>query len=278
MCVWAPSDLPWQRDYPDACQECPRGYGRACDIVHHTCFAGNPAPHPPQPVDTSTPREYRLRRSLWRNGGSMSDMSQEAGWLQASDGKWHAPEQHLDRQLPPPPPSSSAPSEPSVTGVGSTPAVPTEVVASTAPGSRLPDGWHPDPFGLHQERLFKGGEPTPLVKDDGVGSYGALPTMTEPVSLSVQAPTPVGGAPVWAVSQSDVDGAPEVASAIAHTPTPAPPTTQGPLTAGATTLTAQTKAPASVSTSGMGADFWKWVLAAVFLVLVIATIAIAAVG
>jgi len=33
------------------------------------------------------------------------------------------------------------------------------------------EGWHPDPFGIHEERLFKGGIPTPLVKDNGVGSY-----------------------------------------------------------------------------------------------------------
>ena len=204
----------------------------------------------------------------------MSDISQGPGWSQASDGEWHAPEQHPDRPLPPP----SAPSEPSVTAVVSPSAAPTEMVASTATGAHLPDGWHPDPFGLHQERLFDAGEPTPLVRDDGIGSYGALPTTTEPVSPSVQPPTPVGGTPVWAVGPTDVDGALDVTSAIADTPTPAPPTTQGPLTAGATTFAAQTTTPATVATSGMGADFWKWVMAAVFLVFVIATIAIAAVG
>jgi hypothetical protein len=37
------------------------------------------------------------------------------------------------------------------------------------------DGWHPDPFEVHEERLFKNGEPTPLVKDSGVGSYDEPP-------------------------------------------------------------------------------------------------------
>ena len=37
------------------------------------------------------------------------------------------------------------------------------------------DGWHPDPFGTHQARLFKQGEPTALVKDDGIGSLDAPP-------------------------------------------------------------------------------------------------------
>ena len=38
------------------------------------------------------------------------------------------------------------------------------------------DGWHPDPFGAHEERLFKDGEPTPLVKDRGIGSYSEPPS------------------------------------------------------------------------------------------------------
>lgn len=35
------------------------------------------------------------------------------------------------------------------------------------------DGWHPDPYGIHEERLFKSGEPTPLVRDQGIGSVDA---------------------------------------------------------------------------------------------------------
>jgi len=38
----------------------------------------------------------------------MSDVSQGAGWWQASDGKWYPPEQHPSYQPPPPPPPSSA--------------------------------------------------------------------------------------------------------------------------------------------------------------------------
>ncbi len=38
------------------------------------------------------------------------------------------------------------------------------------------DGWRPDPFGIHEERLFRLGLPTPLVKDDGIGSYDKPPT------------------------------------------------------------------------------------------------------
>lgn len=37
------------------------------------------------------------------------------------------------------------------------------------------DGWHPDPFGIHQTRLFTQGEPTAVVKDNGIGSLDAPP-------------------------------------------------------------------------------------------------------
>jgi hypothetical protein len=37
------------------------------------------------------------------------------------------------------------------------------------------DGWHPDPFGMHEERLFAHGEPTPVVRDQGIGSLDAPP-------------------------------------------------------------------------------------------------------
>ncbi len=33
------------------------------------------------------------------------------------------------------------------------------------------DGWGADPFGAHEERFFKQGLPTPLVRDRGIGSY-----------------------------------------------------------------------------------------------------------
>ncbi len=37
------------------------------------------------------------------------------------------------------------------------------------------DGWHPDPYGIHEERLFANGEPTPLVRNHGIGSFDAPP-------------------------------------------------------------------------------------------------------
>jgi hypothetical protein len=43
------------------------------------------------------------------------------------------------------------------------------------------DGWHPDPFGMHEERLFAHGEPTPVVRDQGIGSLDAPPS-TQPES------------------------------------------------------------------------------------------------
>jgi len=33
------------------------------------------------------------------------------------------------------------------------------------------DGWRADPLGTHEERFFKQGEATPLVRDRGIGSY-----------------------------------------------------------------------------------------------------------
>jgi len=56
-------------------------------------------------------------------------------------------------------------------------------------------GWQPDPFGTHEERLFRHGQPTPLVRDGGIGSYdeewGQMPLTAAP---SVQAPSRLGQA------------------------------------------------------------------------------------
>jgi hypothetical protein len=49
-------------------------------------------------------------------------------------------------------------------------------------------GWHADPFGTHEERFFKDGAPTPLVRDDGIGSYSEPPVAAAP-------PVPAHGAP-----------------------------------------------------------------------------------
>ncbi len=48
------------------------------------------------------------------------------------------------------------------------------------------EGWHPDPVGTHEERFFKQGQPTPLVRDGGVGSYDEPPAS---VTTATPAPT-----------------------------------------------------------------------------------------
>jgi hypothetical protein len=47
-------------------------------------------------------------------------------------------------------------------------------------GDTTSDGWRADPFRLHEERFFKDGEPTPLVRDDGIGSYDEPPARGAP--------------------------------------------------------------------------------------------------
>jgi hypothetical protein len=56
------------------------------------------------------------------------------------------------------------------------------------------DGWHPDPFGIHEERFLKDGEATPLVRDSGIGSYSEPPGALN-VVLSPPAATPPPPAP-----------------------------------------------------------------------------------
>lgn len=56
------------------------------------------------------------------------------------------------------------------------------------------EGWHPDPFGIHEERLFKDGAPTPLVKDKGVGSYHEPTPDRTAVSNTTSADAPP---PAW---------------------------------------------------------------------------------
>ncbi len=69
----------------------------------------------------------------------------------------------------------------------------------------MEDGWYPDPYGIHEERLFADGEPTSVVRNDGIGSLDAPPVTeagtAEPGSAprdatpsnSVRAATPAGG-------------------------------------------------------------------------------------
>jgi hypothetical protein len=48
------------------------------------------------------------------------------------------------------------------------------------------DGWHPDPFGLHEFRYFSsGGKPTKLVRDKGVESYDDSPASAADANPSI---------------------------------------------------------------------------------------------
>src|ERR1700676_4670838 len=80
----------------------------------------------------------------------------------------------------------------------------------------LDDGWHPDPFRIHEERFFKQGEPTPLVKDDGIGFYDKPPGersgMSDP---SIQADLITEGGEPTALS---VDSAPMPPAGLYHEP------------------------------------------------------------
>ena len=88
----------------------------------------------------------------------MSDVPQGPGWWLASDGKWYAPQQH---------PGFVSPTSFSSVPPADLSAVPTRC----SPRHSWVEGWHPDPLGIHEERFFKQGKATPLVRDDGVGSY-----------------------------------------------------------------------------------------------------------
>jgi len=58
------------------------------------------------------------------------------------------------------------------------------------------EGWHPDPFGTHEERFFKQGQPTPLVRDSGVGSYDEPPaSVTTATAVPTRAATQATSTP-----------------------------------------------------------------------------------
>jgi hypothetical protein len=87
------------------------------------------------------------------------------------------------------------------------------------------DGWHSDPFGVHEERLFRDGEPTPLVRDGGIGSYHE-PTASRAraVEVSLEPPPskeavfleePAHGMPVMAPVAGYPDGEAEQVGAVA---------------------------------------------------------------
>lgn len=75
-----------------------------------------------------------------------------------------------------------------------------EPTVTAAPLRNGVDGWQPDPFGTHEERFFKHGEPTQLVRDGGVGSYDDAP----PPAPSTPPSSPPGspGASVGAATAS----------------------------------------------------------------------------
>jgi hypothetical protein len=76
------------------------------------------------------------------------------------------------------------------------------------------DGWHPDPFGIHDERLFRDGEPTPLVKDGGVGSVD-----TPPAARMATAPLPSGNG---AAGEPSLGGPSQPESVAAESVSPGP--------------------------------------------------------
>lgn len=77
------------------------------------------------------------------------------------------------------------------------------------------EGWQPDPFGMHEERLFSQGEPTALVRDGGVGSYHEPPNSPSVFPAGASQAVPAAPAPPMAP-------APQVISAPAPGPAPAP--------------------------------------------------------
>lgn len=140
------------------------------------------------------------------------------------------------------------------------------------------DGWHADPSGRHEERLFSRGEPTALVRDGGVGSYDEelgpapatpAPPAPKPSPLVLLSPSPLRAPPpapdvnaasprnrkVWlalAVAAC-VAGAAAIASAVAlagaKSPASAPPTTsKTPTTSVAPTSSAPESVPPTATT------------------------------
>jgi hypothetical protein len=82
------------------------------------------------------------------------------------------------------------------------------------------DGWHPDPFGLHEERFLKNGEATALIRDNGIGAYDEPPgTVTAVLSPPTTPPaSPATDAPP-APAPAPANPAPE---AVANQPAPPP--------------------------------------------------------
>jgi hypothetical protein len=69
-------------------------------------------------------------------------------------------------------------------------------------------GWHPDPFGLHELRYFSVGNPTKLVRDGGAESYDEPPPGPVPAAASVAATV---GSPSAVTAGPLRQGGPELA-------------------------------------------------------------------
>jgi hypothetical protein len=97
----------------------------------------------------------------------------------------------------PPPVGRPAASPPVVSPPVSSPPVawPPEASHRVNEGTTAPHGWHPDPFGLHEDRYITRGEPTRLVRDGGVESYDEPPGSPPFPITRVEIPRPLTEAP-----------------------------------------------------------------------------------
>ena len=80
------------------------------------------------------------------------------------------------------------------------------------------DGWHADPFGIHEERFLKDGEATALVRDNGIGSFAEPPGS----AMSTSSP-PAATPPSDTVPPSPANPAPVIVTGRPSTPPPASP-------------------------------------------------------
>gem|GEM_PF-6013646 len=107
-------------------------------------------------------------------------------------GSSSSPDYGWNRPLPTPDNRSSG-RPPGPTG-GRVPPTATSVAAGL-------EGWQPDPFGTHEERFFMQGEPSPLVRDGGVGSYDDPPRSAASTASAFpphsQASPPSNGTAAW---------------------------------------------------------------------------------
>jgi hypothetical protein len=70
---------------------------------------------------------------------------------------------------------------------------------------RVIQGWHSDPFGVHEARYFSAGQPTKLVRDRGTESYDEPPSGADAVAAAMARPSapPAPAAPPSAYAPRD---------------------------------------------------------------------------